>query len=63
MNAAKTRALLGVSHKLFSGTALFPVTRLWMTRTPLKISVLTKAHFSLTEKIKGVQQDRSLTAS
>jgi hypothetical protein len=31
--------------------------------TRLKTRVLTKAYFSLTGKIEGVQQDRSLTAS
>jgi hypothetical protein len=63
MNPGKTRAVLGFSHKLFSGTALFPVMRLWTACTPLKTRVLTNAYFSLTEKIEGVQQDRSLTAS
>jgi hypothetical protein len=50
------------TRKVFS-TALFSVTALWTACTPLKIRVLTNAYFSLTEKIKGVQQDRSLTAS
>jgi hypothetical protein len=43
--------------------APFPVRGLWMACTALKRRVLTKAYFSLTEKIEGVQQDRSLTAS
>ena len=40
-----------------------PVRGLWTACTRLKIRVLTSAYFSLTEKIEGVQQDRSLTAS
>jgi hypothetical protein len=44
-------------------SAPFPVRGLWMACTALKRRVLTKAYFSLTEKIEGVQQDRSLTAS
>jgi hypothetical protein len=38
-------------------------TGLWTACTRLKTCVLTNAYFSLTEKIEGVQQDRSLTAS
>jgi hypothetical protein len=40
-----------------------PVTGLWTACTRLKRQVLTNAHFSLTGKIEGVEQDRSLTAS
>jgi len=49
--------------EMSSGTALFSVTALWTACTLLEIRVLTNAYFSLTGKIKGVQQDRSLTAS
>jgi hypothetical protein len=45
------------------GIAPNPVTALWTACTRLKTHVLTNAYFSLTEKIEGVQQDRSLTAS
>jgi hypothetical protein len=45
------------------GAAPFPVRGLWMACTWLKRRVLTNAYFSLTHKIEGVQQDRSLTAS
>jgi hypothetical protein len=34
-----------------------------MSRTQLKIQVVTSAHFSLTKKIESVKQDCSLTAS
>jgi hypothetical protein len=43
--------------------APFPVRRLWTGCTRLKTRVLTKPYFSLTEKMEGVQQDRSLTTS
>jgi hypothetical protein len=46
-----------------SEAAPFSVTSLWTACTCLKTGVLTKAYFSLTQKIEGVQQDRSLTAS
>jgi hypothetical protein len=49
--------------KVNPGAAPFPVSGLWTACTRLKIHVLTNAYFSLTEKIEGVQQDRSLTAS
>src|SRR5256885_8535761 len=49
--------------KVDFGAAPFPVMGLWTARTRLKTRVLTNAYFSLTQKLEGVQQDRSLTAS
>jgi hypothetical protein len=39
------------------------VTRLWTGCTRLKIHVLTRQYFSLTENSEGVEQHCSLTAS
>src|SRR5580704_3670797 len=55
--------LTRLSRKMRCSTAPNPVRGLWTTCTRLKRQVLTNAHFSLTENVEGVQQDRSLTAS
>jgi hypothetical protein len=52
-----------VPAKMVQPVAPNPVTGLCTTCTQLKMHVLTNAYFLLTEKIEGVQQDRSLTAS
>ncbi|MGB2602000.1 MAG: hypothetical protein WBC78_00285, partial [Candidatus Sulfotelmatobacter sp.] len=51
------------ARKVCYGVAPKLVMGLWTACTRLKIRVLTSAYFSLTEKIEGVQQDCSLTAS
>jgi|ERR1035437_1609439 hypothetical protein len=50
-------------RKTTSGAAPNPVMRLWTGCTRLKTHLLTERGFSLTEKVEGVQQDCSLTAS
>jgi hypothetical protein len=49
--------------KVLRHTAQNSVMRLWTARTRLKTHIVTTHHFSLTAKIEGVQQDRSLTPS
>jgi hypothetical protein len=55
--------LARVSRKVHSVAAPFSGTGLWTGCTRLKKQIVTTASFRLTEKIEGVQQDRSLTAS
>jgi len=55
--------LTRLPRKTYSAAALFPVIGLWTGCTRLKMQIVTECKFSLTEKIEGVQQDRSLTAS
>jgi len=59
----KTPHRIRLSRKSIEALAPNPGRRLWTACTRLKMHVLTNVHFSLTEKIEGVQQDRSLTAS
>jgi hypothetical protein len=63
MLRAELRVWRGFGEKLEKGIAPKPVTGLWTGCTRLKIHVLTNAYFSLTEKIEGVEQHCSLTAS
>ncbi len=59
LNSASGRGL----RETRCGAALNPVMGLWTGCTRLKMHIVTKSDFSLTEIIEGVQQDRSLTAS
>jgi hypothetical protein len=62
-NAAKRRIWRAFAPELLLEPAPNPVTVLWTACTRMKTRVLTIAYFPLTEKIEGVQQDRSLIAS
>jgi hypothetical protein len=59
----ETRLPRGFRAKTISPAAPFLVRGLCTACTRLKTRVVTNAYFRLTEKIEGVQQDRSLTAS
>jgi hypothetical protein len=53
----------GMAEKSELATAPNPVMRLWNSCTRLKKQIVATGVFSLTGKIEGVQQDRSLTTS
>jgi hypothetical protein len=55
--------LARVLRELFEPTAQNPVIPLWTACTRLKTHAVKTRDFSLTQKIEGVQQDRSLTPS
>jgi hypothetical protein len=58
----KPRLVRGLPETV-SRSAPNPVMGLWTGCTRLKTRVVTERDFSLTERIEGVQEDRSLTAS
>jgi hypothetical protein len=61
--SAGSRDWRGFCAKSWAPAAPIPGRYLWNSCSRLKKQIVTIGDFSLTEKIEGVQQDRSLTAS